>query len=60
MQLSDPGQPIGNPPSREHLAVLVQQAQVMVALAPTYPDKQHAVLLCFDNCFASQRRPAAP
>jgi hypothetical protein len=33
-QLFDPGQPIDDPPCRQHAAVLVQQAQVMVGLAP--------------------------
>jgi hypothetical protein len=56
VQLPDPGQPVGNPPNREHVAVLVQQAQVMVALAPVHPDKQHGVLLRSDNCFVSQGR----
>jgi hypothetical protein len=37
VQLAHPGQPIGDPPSREQVAVLVQQAQVMVALAQSTP-----------------------
>ena len=41
LQLANPGQPIGDPPSREHAAILVEQAQVMVGLAPVHPDKQH-------------------
>jgi hypothetical protein len=48
VQLADPSQPIGDPPSREHAAVLVEQAQVMVALAPVHPNKQHGILLCCD------------
>jgi hypothetical protein len=55
MQLFDPGKPIDDPPCRQHAAVLVQQAQVMVALAPVHPNKQHDGLLCSDS-LVSQRR----
>jgi hypothetical protein len=48
MQLFDPGQPIDDPPCRQHAAVLVQQAQVMVRLAPIDSKEQHGVLLCSD------------
>jgi hypothetical protein len=41
VQLTHPRQPISDPPGREHAAVLVQQAQVMVGLAPVHTDKQH-------------------
>jgi hypothetical protein len=41
MQLARPGQSIRDPPSRQHATVLIQQAQVMVALAPVHPNKQH-------------------
>jgi hypothetical protein len=46
VQLAHTGQPIGDPPSREQVAVLVEQAQVMVGLAPVHPNKQHGGLLC--------------
>jgi hypothetical protein len=45
VQLANPGQPIGDPASPEQGAVLVEQAQLMVGLAPVHPDKQHGVLL---------------
>jgi hypothetical protein len=41
VQLPRPGQPIGDPPGGQHAAVLIQQAQVMMALAPVQPNKQH-------------------
>jgi hypothetical protein len=41
MQLPDPGQAIGDPAGCQHLALLVEQAQVMVALAPVHSDEQH-------------------
>jgi hypothetical protein len=56
VQLADPSQPIGDPPSREHAAVLVEQAQVMVGLAPVHPNKQHGILLRSDLLSVSQRR----
>ena len=37
VQLANPGQSIGDPPRREQGAVLVEQAQVMVALAQSTP-----------------------
>ena len=48
MQLPHHCQAIGDPASRQDPAVLVEQAQVMVVLAPVHPDKQHGVLLCSD------------
>jgi hypothetical protein len=53
MQLPHSSQPIGDPPSRQHLASFVEQARVMVALAPVHPKKQHDGLLCSDS-FVSQ------
>jgi hypothetical protein len=53
MQLPHPSRPIGDPPSRQHLASFVEQAQVMVALGPIDPDQQHDGLLCSD-IFVSQ------
>jgi hypothetical protein len=43
VQLANPGQPISDPPSREQVAVLVEQAQIMVGLTPVHPNKQHGV-----------------
>jgi hypothetical protein len=56
VQYPHPGQPIGNPPSLEHLAGLVQQAQVMVTLAQSTPTNSIAVLLCSDVLSVSRRR----
>jgi hypothetical protein len=55
MQLAHPRQPITDPPGGQDDPVLVEQAQVMVGLAPVDPKKPHIVLLCFD-IFVSQRR----
>jgi hypothetical protein len=41
VQLAHARQPIGDPPSRQHHPVLVEQAQVMVILAPVDSNKQH-------------------
>jgi len=41
MQRPHPGEAIGDTPGCKHAAVLVNQAQVMVALAPVHPNKQH-------------------
>jgi hypothetical protein len=41
MELPNPSQPIGDPVGGQHLAGFVEQAQVMVALAPVHPNKQH-------------------
>lgn len=56
VQLANPGQPISDPPSREQVAVLVEQAQIMVGLTPVHPNKQHGVLLCSELLAVSQRR----
>ena len=48
MQRPHPGEAIGDTPGCKHAAVLVNQAQVMVALAPVHPKEQHGVLLCSD------------
>jgi hypothetical protein len=56
VQLPYPGSPIGDPPGGQHAAVLVQQAQVMVTLAPVGSKKQHDGLLCSDLLSLSQRR----
>ena len=60
MQLPHASQPVGDPPSRKHLAGLVEQAQVMVALAPVHHDKQHDVLLCSRPAVCEREGPAAP
>jgi len=56
MQLSHPRQTIGDPAGDQDTAVLIQQAQVMVALAPVHPNKQHDSLLCSDILAASKGR----
>ena len=56
MQLSHPRQTIRDPAGDQDTAVLIQQAQVMVALAPVHPNKQHDSLLCSDILAASKGR----
>jgi hypothetical protein len=56
VQLSYAGQPIGDPPGREHAAVLVEQAQVMVGLAPVHPKKQHGYPPLLRRLVLSKRR----
>ena len=46
VQLTHACQAVKDPTDGQHGAVLVQQAQVMVALAPVDPKEQHGVLLC--------------
>jgi len=41
MQLAHPNQAIRDPASCQNAAILVEQAQVMVGLAPVHPEKQH-------------------
>jgi hypothetical protein len=50
LQLGHAAQPIGDPAGDQHAAVLVEQAQIMVALAPIHPEEQHGPLLCSDCC----------
>jgi hypothetical protein len=56
MQLPHPRQTIRDPAGDQDAAVLIEQAQVMVALAPVHPEKQHNGLLCSDLLSLSQRR----
>src|SRR5215211_1695025 len=56
MQLPHPGRPVGDPSSRQHLATLVEQAQVMAALAPIHPNEQHGCPPLVDILSLSQRR----
>jgi hypothetical protein len=48
VQFAYAGQPVGNPPGRQHTAVLVQQARVMAVLAPVDSQEPHGALLCSD------------
>jgi hypothetical protein len=41
MQLAHPNQAIRDPASCQNAAILVEQAQVMVGLAPVHPEKQY-------------------
>jgi hypothetical protein len=56
VQLPHPRQAIRDPPGGQDAAVLVEQAQVMVALTPVHSQKQHDGLLCSDLLSLSQRR----
>jgi hypothetical protein len=56
VQLPHAGQPIGDSAGGQDAAVLVQHAQVMVALAPVHPKKDHRILLRSDLLSVSQRR----
>jgi hypothetical protein len=49
VQLTHARQPISDPLGGQHHPVPVQQAQVMVTLAPVHPKKQHNGLLCSDS-----------
>jgi hypothetical protein len=49
MQLPHPSQAIRDPAGRQDAAVLVEQAQVMMGLAPVHPQKHHGVLLRSDR-----------
>ena len=46
VQLAHAGQAVADPPGGQHGPILVQQAQVMVGLAPVDPQEPHRVLLC--------------
>jgi hypothetical protein len=48
MQLPHPCQAIGDPASCQDTSVLVEQAQVMMGLAPVDPEKHHGFLLRSD------------
>jgi hypothetical protein len=56
VQLAHASEAINDPAGGQHSAVLVEQAQAMVALAPVHPKEQHRVLLCSGVLAVSQRR----
>jgi hypothetical protein len=56
MQLPHPRQAIRDPAGRQDAAVLVEQAQVMVGLAPVHPQIHHGSLLRSNLLAVSQRR----
>ena len=61
MQLPRTGQPVGDPASRQHPAVLVEQAQVMVVLAPVDSEKPHpGPPLLRQPAYEPEKGPAAP
>jgi hypothetical protein len=45
VQLGHAGEPVRNPAGCQHRAILVEQAQVIVGLAPVHANKQHRFLL---------------
>jgi hypothetical protein len=56
VQLNHSSQAIGDPAARQYGPIRVEQAQVMVALAPVDSQEQHAVLLCSEMLSVSWRR----
>jgi hypothetical protein len=58
VQLGDPGDPIGHPPTAKHHPGLVQHAHLVVGLGPVHAHKDQPSLLSW-HPIPSRRRPAA-